>query len=358
MSITTSKAERARVTQADDRWAAVMSRNAAADGDFVYSVRTTGVYCRPSCGARLARPENVQFHESSSAARVAGFRPCKRCHPDQVAPAHPHAATIAAVCRLIEQSDPLPSLIQMAAQAELSPYHFHRVYKALTGVTPRGYAQSQRERRVRAGLGRGEQVTEALYNAGFSSPSRFYANAGKSLGMAPSRYRAGGKAERIRHAIARCALGEILVAATDRGLCCILMGDDAQALERELCETFAEAEFIEADASFAAVVAQVLTFIEEPSAGLDLPLDVRGTAFQRRVWQALQEIPVGGTESYGDIARRIGSPKAVRAVAQACAANLLAVAIPCHRVVHANGALSGYRWGVERKRRLLDRETR
>ncbi|WP_312163422.1 bifunctional DNA-binding transcriptional regulator/O6-methylguanine-DNA methyltransferase Ada [Phenylobacterium sp.] len=338
------------------RWAALAARDAAADGAFFYSVRTTGVYCRPSCAARPARPENVAFHATTAEAEAAGFRPCKRCKPDQAPLAERNAAAVAAACRLIESAEEVPGLEALAAEAGMSPFHFHRIFKSVTGLTPKAYADARRAERVRQALGESDTITEAIYDAGFNSGGRFYEKSSQVLGMTPTRFRAGGEQVQIRFAIGECSLGAILVAATDKGVCAILLGDDPEVLVRDLQDRFDRAELIGGDAGFEALVAQVVGFVEQPRLGLDLPLDVRGTAFQQRVWQALAEIPAGETASYASIAARIGRPAAVRAVAQACAANALAVAIPCHRVVRNDGALSGYRWGVERKRALLDRE--
>jgi AraC family transcriptional regulator of adaptative response/methylated-DNA-[protein]-cysteine methyltransferase len=340
----------------DPRWAAVAARDAKADGTFVYSVQTTGVYCRPSCGARRARPENVQFHATAADAGRAGFRPCKRCKPDQASLAEQHAARVADLCRLIENAESVPSLETLAARAGLSVYHLHRVFKAVTGLTPRVYAAAHRANRVRTELDRSSTVTDAIYGAGYNSNGRFYEEANGVLGMTPTNYRAGGTNTNIRFAIGECSLGSILVAASDRGVCAILLGDDPDELARELQDRFPRAVLIGGDAAFEALVAKVVGFVEAPRLGLGLPLDVRGTAFQQRVWQALREIPAGKTVSYTEIAKRIGVPKSVRAVGQACGANSLAVAIPCHRVVRNDGGLSGYRWGVERKRALLARE--
>jgi AraC family transcriptional regulator, regulatory protein of adaptative response / methylated-DNA-[protein]-cysteine methyltransferase len=340
----------------DPRWAAVVARDPHADGKFFYSVKTTGVYCRPSCASRLARRENVAFHATSAAAERAGFRPCKRCKPDQAPLAAQHAATVARICRRIEGADTAPSLARLATEANMSPYHFHRVFKAITGLTPRAYAAAHRAERVRRELGRSRTVTEAILDAGFNSAGRFYATSDEVLGMTPTDYRAGGARAEIRFAVGECSLGSILVAKSEKGVCAILLGDDPDALARDLQDRFARANLIGADAEFEELVAKIVGFVETPAVGLDLPLDVRGTAFQQRVWQALRKIPVGSTASYSDIAQRIGAPKSVRAVAQACAANTIAVAIPCHRVVRNDGALCGYRWGVERKRALLERE--
>ncbi len=340
----------------EERWAAVTRRDRAADGAFFYSVRTTGVYCRPSCAARLAHRENVRFHASCADAERAGFRPCKRCRPNEAARADRQAAAVAAACRVIAEADEVPSLDALADAAGMSRFHFHRVFKTLTGVTPKAYAAAHRAKRVRAELARSATVTEAIYGAGFNSNGRFYAASSDMLGMTPTAFRAGGRGAEIRFAVGECWLGSILVAATEKGVCAILLGDDPAALVRELQDRFPKARLIGGDAGFEDMVAKVVGFVEAPGLGLELPLDVRGTAFQQRVWQALREIPVGTTASYAEIAKRIGRPKSVRAVAQACASNAVAVAIPCHRVVRTDGALSGYRWGVERKQALLARE--
>jgi AraC family transcriptional regulator, regulatory protein of adaptative response / methylated-DNA-[protein]-cysteine methyltransferase len=340
----------------DPRWTALRARDPKADGTFFYSVKTTGVYCRPSCPSRLAKRENVAFHATRTAAEEAGFRPCKRCKPDEPSLAVQHAATVARICRRIENAETAPNLAALAQDAHMSPYHFHRVFKGVTGVTPRAYAAAQRARRVRAELGRAHTVTEAIFEAGFNSGGRFYATSDEVLGMTPTDFRAGGARTDIRFAIGECSLGSILVAQSAKGVCAILLGDDPDELARDLQDRFAHANLIGGDAQFERLVAKIVGLVEAPAIGLDLPLDVRGTAFQQRVWQALRKIPAGSTASYSDVARRIGAPKAVRAVAQACAANALAIAIPCHRVVRSDGALSGYRWGVERKRALLARE--
>ncbi|WP_443082853.1 bifunctional DNA-binding transcriptional regulator/O6-methylguanine-DNA methyltransferase Ada [Variovorax sp. WDL1] len=347
---------RALRTASDPRWAAVVARETAADGRFFYSVRSTGVYCRPSCGARQPRPENVAFHATAADAERAGFRPCRRCKPDQPARAAQQAAQVAELCRFIENADETPTLGALAERAGLSSFHLHRIFKEVTGLTPKAYAAAHRDRRVREALGRGGSVTDAIYDAGYNSNGRFYERSNEVLGMTPTRFRAGGADTDIRFAIGQCALGAILVARSERGVCAIALGDDPDALARELQDRFPQARLIGGDPVFEQLVARVVGFVEAPGVGLDLPLDVRGTAFQQRVWQALRDIPPGSTASYAEIAERIGSPKAVRAVAQACGANALAVAIPCHRVVRSDGALSGYRWGVERKSALLKRE--
>ena len=346
----------ADATLRDPRWTAVAARDPDADGGFVYSVRTTGVYCRPSCAARPARPENVAFHRTPADAERAGFRPCKRCKPDQAPLAEQQADKVAELCRFIERAEQPPTLDALAGHAGLSPYHLHRLFKRITGLTPKEYATAHRAMRVRHELARSDTVTDAIYDAGYGSNSRFYEESGQRLGMTPTTFRAGGANTGIRFAIGECSLGSILVARSDRGVCAILLGDDPDTLVRDLEDRFPQASLIGGEAHFEQLIAKVVGFVEAPGLGLDLPLDVRGTAFQQRVWKALCEIPAGATVSYADLATRIGAPKSVRAVAQACGANALAVAIPCHRVVRTDGGLSGYRWGVARKRALLDRE--
>ena len=354
----TSANRLATETTHDTRWVAVVTRDPAMDGKFFYSVKTTGVYCRPSCAARLAKPENVRFHATWADAEREGFRPCKRCKPNQAPLAEQHAAKVAEICRIIDGAGQTPRLDELARQAGLSTYHFHRIFKAVTGLTPRAYALAHRVQRVRKELDRSATVTEAIFEAGYESNGRFYEESGRILGMTPSNYRAGGTNTDIRFAIGECSLGAILVASSERGVCAILLGDDAEALARDLQDRFPHANLIGADRDFEDLVAKVVGLVETPIRGLDLPLDIRGTAFQQRVWRALTKIPPGKTVSYTDLAVQIGSPKAVRAVAGACAANAIAVAIPCHRVVRNDGALAGYRWGVERKRALLEREAR
>jgi AraC family transcriptional regulator of adaptative response/methylated-DNA-[protein]-cysteine methyltransferase len=358
MSTTATNAKSLSKRFSDDisRWQAVVCRDPSADGAFYYSVRTTGVYCRPSCAARLALRKNVRFHATCQDAERAGFRACKRCKPKGVNVAARHALAVTQGCRLIERADELPNLEELARSVGMSSHHFHRVFKAQTGLTPRGYAIAQRGRRVRAELGRRATVTQAIYGAGFNSSGRFYDCSNELLGMTPTSFRAGGRGAVIRFVVGESWLGPILVAASERGVCAILFGDNPDELARDLQDRFPNAELIGGDRDFERVVARVVAFLEKPSIGLELPLDIRGTAFQQRVWEALRQIPVGSRASYADIAERIGEAKSVRAGAGACAANVLAVAIPCHRVVRTDGSLSGYRWGVERKRKLLDRE--
>ncbi len=348
----------AAVVTSDPRWAAVLARDTRADGAFFYSVKSTGVYCRPSCTARRARPENVAFHPTRADAERAGFRPCKHCKPDQPPLAERQAAQVADLCRFIESSEETPTLDALAARARLSLFHVQRLFKAVTGVTPRAYAAAHRMKRVRAELVKGGTIARAIFGAGYNSNGRFYETSNQMLGMTPSQYRAGGVDMDIRFAFAECWLGPLLVAATERGVCAILMGDDPEELAHELERRFPRARLVGADATFERLVAQVVGLLDRPQASAKLPLDIRGTAFQQRVWQALRAIPAGATTTYSQVASAIGAPKAVRAVAQACAANALAVAIPCHRVVRTDGKLAGYRWGVARKRELLAREAR
>ena len=357
MNPSSDKLQIPTATQNDPRWTLLKTRTSAADEQFLYSVKTTGVYCRPSCPARPARPENVQFHATCADAERAGFRPCKRCQPNQPSLKEQYAAKVAAACRVIEQSETPPKLGELASHAGLSSFHFHRLFKSLTGVTPRSYAAAHCATRIRAELGRSKTVTEAIYGAGYNSAGRFYENSNKLLGMTPTRFRAGGADMAIRFAIGECSLGAILVAASKRGVCAISLGDDPEQLARDFQDRFPQAELIGGDAQFEKWVAQVIGYIDNPIIGLDLPLDIRGTAFQQRVWQALRDIPIGSTATYTEVAKHIGAPKSARAVARACATNVLAIAIPCHRVVRTDGSLSGYRWGVERKRELLKKES-
>jgi AraC family transcriptional regulator of adaptative response/methylated-DNA-[protein]-cysteine methyltransferase len=342
----------------DPRWSHVVARDGSADETFWYSVATTGIYCRPSCPSRTANPKNVHFHDTIAETEAAGFRACKRCKPNQSSLEVQNAGRIARICRLIEQAEEIPPLAELAEAAGLSPGYFHRVFKAVAGVTPKDYAVAHRADKVRDELGRSSTVTEAIYDAGFNSSGRFYEKSGEMLGMTPTEYRAGGAHAAIRFAVGQCSLGSILVAKSEKGVCAILIGDDPVALVHDLQDRFSRARLIGGDGNFETLVARVVGFIEAPGIGLDLPLDIRGTAFQQRVWSALRQIPAGTTVTYTDIAKTIGAPRAGRAVAGACAANALAVAIPCHRVVRNDGALSGYRWGIERKRALIDREAK
>jgi AraC family transcriptional regulator, regulatory protein of adaptative response / methylated-DNA-[protein]-cysteine methyltransferase len=355
--IMTSTMELSKPDEGRLYWQALVERDPAYDGRFVYSVKSTGVYCRPNCPSRLAKRENVAFHTSCAEAEAAGFRPCQRCRPNEASQAEHYASLVADACRRIEEAEELPTLEGLATAAGISPFHFHRIFKSVTGITPRAYGAAHRANRIRGQLADGAgSVTEAIYDAGFGSNSRFYETSNAVLGMTPTAFRKGGADADITFAVGECSLGSILVARSAKGICAILLGDDPEALMGELEDRFPKARLIGGDNAFEALVAKVVGFVEAPALGLGLPLDMRGTAFQQRVWQALRDIPAGQTLSYSEVAQRIGAPHAARAVAQACAANALAVAIPCHRVVRIDGALSGYRWGVERKQALIERE--
>jgi AraC family transcriptional regulator of adaptative response/methylated-DNA-[protein]-cysteine methyltransferase len=341
----------------ETRWEAFVARDASFEGQFYIAVKTTGIYCRPGCPARLPKRANVRFFDTRDEAERAGFRPCKRCKPDRPS-RELHAGKITQACRLIETANAAPKLDDLAAAVGLSPYHFHRMFKQALGLTPKAYATAHRAKRVREGLGKSVTVTEAIYDAGFNSNGRFYANSWEMLGMTPSDFRSGASGQTIRYAIAESSLGLTLVAASEKGVCAIYFGDEPEGLRKDLQATFPRAEIVSADKSFEKLTAKVLAFVDDPAKDLDLPLDMRGTAFQHRVWEALRRIPAGTTASYAEIARKIGKPKAVRAVARACATNRIAVAIPCHRVIGSNGSLTGYRGGIERKRTLLAKEAK
>ena len=340
----------------DQRWQAVLDRRQSADGRFFLGVATTGIYCYPSCGARTPNRENVSFYESREAAVSAGFRACKRCKSDLPPRQLRQAEAVASACRLIEESEFEPNLAELAEAAGLSPRHLHHCFKEITGVTPKKYATMRRVQKVQEELA--GTVTEAIYAAGYNSSARFYEGAKPLLGMKPSAYAKGGAGETIRWALAPSSLGMIMIAATEAGICSLLFIDDRADAIDELTRRFPRAMIEEADdgSDFTAWVSAAVRAVDDPTKKTDLPLVVAGTAFQQKVWSALREIPSGETASYKEIAQRIGRPKSVRAVANACGANPLAIVIPCHRVVASDGALGGYRWGVERKQALLARE--
>ena len=338
------------------RWAAVVARDARHDGDFFYCVETTGVYCYPSCPSRPAKRANMRFCATAAEAEAQGFRPCRRCRPDAPTQQERDVEKIARACRIIEAAETPPTLAQLSRAVRLSPYHFHRLFSRIAGVTPKAYAEAHRRARLQDELMEDQTVTEAIYGSGYHSSARFYATAKDTFGMTPSAYRAGAPRETIRFAIGHSSLGAVLVAASAKGVCAISLGDEPEELLRNLQDRFPKATLIGGDATFERYVAAAVGMVERPCSRFDLPLDMRGTAFQQRVWAALRKIPAGKTASYAEIARRIGAPKAMRAVAQACAANPVSVAVPCHRVVRSDGGLSGYYWGVERKRELLERE--
>lgn len=342
----------------DPRWQRVLNRDAEVDGSFFYAVKTTGVYCRPSCPSRRPKPQNVAFFKTVDDAERAGFRECLRCNPRGQSSSDLNTEVVVAACRLIERSEQQPNLDDLAKSMGFSTSHFHRQFKAATGLTPKAYGAAHRMKKMRAELVKDKTtVTSAIFDAGYNANSRFYENSNDALGMTPTTFKQGGKDVDIHFAVGECSLGAILVAKSKRGVCAITMGDDADQLVRDLQDRFPKAVLIGGDKQFEALVAEIVGFVEAPGLGLNMPLDIQGTAFQQRVWQALRDIPAGETLSYRDVAEQIGAPRAVRAVAQACAANKIAVAIPCHRVVRSDGSLSGYRWGVERKRSLLKMES-
>ncbi len=348
------------ITTIDDeaRWQAVVARDPAQDGVFVYAVTTTGVYCRPSCPSRRPNRGNVIFFTLNRDAESAGFRPCRRCRPNEPSLAQELGQAVERACRRIERAEREPSLAELATEAGLSPHHFHRVFKRIAGMTPKAYAKAHREARLRAALGDADStsVTDAILAAGYTTPGRAYEGSTARLGMDPRTYRAGAAGVAIHYVVRETWLGLVLVAVTERGVCCVRFGQDREGLEAELRETFPRAELHPAAEDLAGLIGRVLARIENPAAAEELPLDIQGTLFQERVWAALRAVPAGETSTYAQIAAAIGAPKAVRAVAQACGANPVAVAIPCHRIVRSDGSLSGYRWGPERKRRLLARE--
>ncbi|MAA65375.1 MAG: bifunctional DNA-binding transcriptional regulator/O6-methylguanine-DNA methyltransferase Ada [Alteromonadaceae bacterium] len=357
MSITAARSDHL-MPEPEQCWAAVCDRDPQADGRFFYGVITTGVFCRPVCPSRRPNRENVRFYSSAEAAADAGFRPCQRCYPDQPAPQAQRQQQMVAACREIENAESEPSLSQLAAACGLSRFHFQREFKHRIGLTPRAYFQAHRANRLKAALASGETSTRAGLEAGFGSSGRLYAATGDHLGMTPGDYRAGGRGETIRFALGDCRLGVILVAATARGICAIELGDTADALLQAFQSRFPQAELVGGDPAFARWVAVLVGYVNQPNESvLDLPLDIQGTAFQQKVWQVLRAIPCGDTVTYTDVANALGQPTAARAVARACATNSIALAIPCHRVVRSDGSLSGYRWGIERKAALLERES-
>lgn len=341
----------------EERWDAVLARDRNADGHFVYAVRTTGVYCRPSSSARLPKRVNVEFFDTASAAEAAGYRASRRVASDRTAAAERRADLVTRACRLIEASERPPTLARLGAWAGMSPFHFQRVFKAEVGVSPKAYAQASRARKLRSELRDcAASTTQAIFGAGFGSSGHFYATADRRLGMRAGAFRNGGAGTSILFATGTCSLGPLLVARSELGICAILLGNDPDGLLEDLRAQFPKAILVRGDRDYERQVQRVIRFVDEPAVGLDLPLDVRGTAFQERVWKAFREIPAGTTVTYADIARRMGRPGAAHAVAQAGAANPLAVVIPCHRVVRTDGEVSGCRWGAERSRRMLRRE--
>jgi AraC family transcriptional regulator of adaptative response/methylated-DNA-[protein]-cysteine methyltransferase len=338
-------------------WEAVLARDSQVDGTFVFAVHSTGIYCRPSCPARRPRRENVSFFQRAEEAASAGFRPCRRCQPEQTVLPDPQAELVAQICQYIaEHFDESLRLVDLSEHFHLSPYHLQRTFKRVTGVSPRQYAESCRLRQFKARLQDGEGVTDALYNAGYQSSSRVYERVPDQLGMTPSSYRRGGEGIRLMYAIAETSLGFVLMAATERGVAAVILGDSASILVQELAREYPMAELVHNDEELRPWMTVLLQLVQGQCVTTSVPLDVQASAFQWRVWEALRAIPMGETRSYQEVARSIGHPTAIRAVAHACASNSVAVFIPCHRVVRSNGHLAGYRWGIERKQQLLDAE--
>ncbi len=338
-------------------WQAVLQRDHNFDGAFVYAVRSTGIYCRPSCASRKPNPANVTFFPLPEIAEQAGFRPCKRCKPERAVARDPQVEQVRKICRYIEThlEDSL-TLATLGNHIGQSPYHLQRTFKRVTGISPRQYAEACRMRQIKAALNEGDDVVGALYDAGYNSSSRLYGKAAAQLGMTPGEYRRGGPNVRVLYTTMTCFLGCLLVAATDKGICSVRIGDDEAALEDAFLREFAGADIERDDTGLSGWIGEILRHLEGTPPHLELPLDVQATAFQRRVWQALQAIPYGSTATYAEIAKAIGQPAAIRAVGRACATNPTALLIPCHRVVRSDGGLGGYRWGIERKEALLRRE--
>jgi len=354
---TTSAPSSDNAIRDEERWRQFYDRDRRYDGDFVIAVTTTGIYCRPSCPARRPKRENVAFYDLPEAAEFAGFRACKRCHPAALEPHDPDRHLVRAVCQAIADADEgIPTLDALSLEAGVSPHHLQRRFKAVMGVSPRTYADEVRRRRVRSLLKEGTGVADALYGAGYGSSSRLYENAESWLGMTPASYARGGKGASMRYTISDTPLGRMIVAATDRGISFLGFGDDDQLLETELRNDFPEAEIKPDTGPLQGVLSVILENFDHQTPRTDLPLDIRSTAFQALVWQALRDIPPGETRTYSDIAAAIGKPKAARAVGRACATNPVSLVVPCHRAVGSDGSLTGYRWGVERKQRLLARE--
>jgi AraC family transcriptional regulator, regulatory protein of adaptative response / methylated-DNA-[protein]-cysteine methyltransferase len=340
-------------TELQNKWQHVVARDARQDGRFVFAVRTTGIYCRPSCPSRRPRRDSVEFFANPNDAERAGYRACLRCKPTQISE---QARYVANARKILDSAESIVTLAELSKRLGLSPFHLQRLFKRATGLSPREYQSARRVQHVKSGLRKGDDVTTALYDAGFGSPSRLYEQAPQQLGMTPGEYRRGGAGANIRYAVVATPLGRMLVAATDRGLCAVRFGDTAVELERDLRTEFHAAEIHRDDKALREYVEPLLAAIRGENTTIDLPLDIRATAFQRKVWETLKKIPSGETRSYTDVAREIGEPSAVRAVARACASNPVAVAVPCHRVVSSDGELAGYRWGIERKKKLLERE--
>ncbi|MHC5774224.1 bifunctional DNA-binding transcriptional regulator/O6-methylguanine-DNA methyltransferase Ada [Nostoc sp.] len=339
-------------------WEAVLNRDSTIDGKLFYGVRSTRIYCRPICPSRRPNRHQVCFFESAQEAEIAGFRPCKRCQPQSETVPNPAKAKVLAVCRYIEaQGDRIPTLSELSSEVEMSPSYLQRIFKQIIGVSPFKYADALRSQRLKQRLQEGEEIAHAVYDTGYGSSSQLYEKAPKQLGMTPKTYQQAGKTISIVYAIAPCPLGYLLVATTEKGICAVKLGDEADKLEHILIKEFHQAHIMRDDHTHKEWIEAILNFISGDETHLDLPLDIRGTAFQKQVWEALQKIPYGETCTYTDIARNIAKPQAVRAVGNACGANPIALIVPCHRVLRSDGSLGGYHWGIERKQKLLIQES-
>jgi AraC family transcriptional regulator of adaptative response/methylated-DNA-[protein]-cysteine methyltransferase len=343
----------------DDMWQAVASRDEASNGRFVFAVRSTGIYCKPSCPSRRPKPENVQFFNLPEAAEASGYRACLRCKPRDVQAKDPRVAMVSRVCRILERADDeqTPNLEMLAEKVGSSPYHLQRTFKKVVGISPREYTEALRLNRFKAKVKEGESVTTAIYDSGYGSSSRLYEKSTSHLGMTPAEYgRGGGQGMLINFTVVECPLGLLLVAATEKGVCSVTLGDSVEELTRDLEKEFSAARLERDDELLGEWTAAIVKHLEGVLPHLALPLDIRATAFQRRVWEELQKIPYGSTRSYAAVAEAIGRPSAVRAVARACATNPVALVVPCHRVVREDGSMGGYRWGIQRKKRLIESE--
>jgi AraC family transcriptional regulator of adaptative response/methylated-DNA-[protein]-cysteine methyltransferase len=341
-------------SNANQKWSMVLARDTKADGRFVYAVKSTGIFCRPTCPSRRPRRENVEFFNSPAQAQQAGYRACRRCTPLE---RNPQSQKVEAACRYIDENlDVTLSLTAISRHVAISPFHFQRMFKRMLGISPREYQQARRAGKFRQALLSDGSVTEAIYEAGFSSSSRAYESVPAQLGMTPSEFKRGGDGIEIRCTVISTELGKLLVATTPRGVCAVRFGESEAALLRELKKDFNAAEIRRDDVGLESVATQIKQLLSGSAAPLNIPLDLRGTAFQQMVWKELRRIPQGQTRSYTDVAKAIGKPKAVRAVANACGSNPVAIVVPCHRVVQKNGSLAGYRWGVKRKAALLEKE--
>lgn len=339
------------------KWRAVVAKDARFDGQFVFAVSSTKIYCRPSCPSRRPKRERVSFFQLPEAAEQAGFRACRRCHPRNASAKDLQVELVRRVCRLLEHAEvETTTLAALSEQTGVSSFHLQRTFKKVMGVTPRQYAFASRVSRFKGGAQAGKSIATAMYDAGFGSSSRLYEQAGSQLGMTPATYGKGGRGATINYAIVKCSLGRLLVAMTSKGVCSVKLGDSESALEADLKREFPAAEFQRDEKRLSQAVQAVVDHLEGRAPHIDLPLDIQATAFQRQVWEQLRTIPSGQTSSYSEVAKAIGQQKAVRAVARACATNPVALVIPCHRVIREDKSLGGYRWGLDRKKRLLETE--